>query len=81
MPIKIPGPKPAMNSAEIEVLVEIPYTTIGMLGGIIMPKVPAAQINPIENFLEYPVSCSCLHVPEICFLIFPDNKKETFPAL
>jgi hypothetical protein len=35
---------------------EEPYTSKVILGGMIIPRVPAAVINPMENLREYPDS-------------------------
>ena len=40
----------------MEVLVDTPYTTMGILGGIITPILPAQAINASVNFLLYPFS-------------------------
>ena len=54
-----------MNNLPIEVLVKIPYTTNGILGGIITPRVPPAAMQPLANFCEY--------------LYFIISGKDTFP--
>ena len=43
---KRPGIAPAKNKRPIDVSVEIPYTIIVTEGGINMPKVPPAAIDP-----------------------------------
>lgn len=46
-----PGPKPPKNIPPMEVFVETPYTTMGMLGGIRMPRQPDAAIKAREKSL------------------------------
>src|SRR5699024_5777903 len=47
---------PAENNVLIEALADTPYITIGMLGGMITPRHPAAATSAIANFLSYPFS-------------------------
>ncbi len=43
------GPTPAMNRSAIDVCVMTPYRISGMLGGTMMPRVPAAHSAPMAN--------------------------------
>ena len=52
MAVRMPGPKPPRNRPPMDVLVETPYTTMGMLGGIRMPRQPEAAIRPREKSLS-----------------------------
>ena len=46
---KVPGNRPATNSAPIEVLVEMAKITLGMEGSIKMPNEPAVMMTPAPN--------------------------------
>ena len=48
---RIPGTIPAIKSLPTDCSAIIPYITIGMLGGIRIPKVPAAAIHPADNLM------------------------------
>ena len=52
---KIPGPIPARNKDITDSSVTKPYTIIGKLGGIKIPKVPPAAKSPYTKFLLYPL--------------------------
>ena len=43
---------PAMKSLPTDVSVHRPYTTIGMLGGIMMANVPADESDPVASRLS-----------------------------
>ena len=45
----IPGIMPATNNLAIDVSARNPYIIRGMLGGIMMLKVPPAEIQPVDN--------------------------------
>ena len=49
-----PGPYPPKNNVPTELSVVAAYITIGMLGGIIIPRQPAAHIKPYVKLLLYP---------------------------
>ena len=44
-PIRMPGPKPAMNSSPIETSADTPYRIIGIDGGMITPSSAAVACS------------------------------------
>lgn len=49
MPISKPGTTPARNMSPIDTPAMTPYTTIGTLGGMMMPVSPAAAMIAAEK--------------------------------
>ena len=46
-----PGIKPAMNMSPMDCPVMIPYSTMTVLGGMRMPSVPPAAMQPVARVL------------------------------
>src|SRR5665648_1288845 len=55
--INMPGIIPAINNSPIDVPDTTPYTTMGILGGIIVPRQPLTAVNPAEKSVGNPFSC------------------------
>ena len=49
----MPGTIPLMNRSPMETCAEMPYTTKGLLGGIMTPTQPAAATRAAEKYLSY----------------------------
>ena len=47
-----PGRKPAMNMVLMEAPVDTPYITIGMLGGMIVPRHPEAATRAMDHLFS-----------------------------
>ena len=52
--VNMPGITPAANNLPIFVSVMMPYITMMVDGGIMMPRVPPAAITPVDRLSLYP---------------------------
>ena len=52
VPSTMPGKNPPINIVAIDAFTDIPYDTMGILGGMITPRHPAAATRAIANFLS-----------------------------